>query len=182
MDKGDRIETVIAAGGSGRIAVVSDTHIPARAHTLPPRLLELLQGAELILHAGDLVDESVLDELRALAPVEAVAGNMDPYSLHRSLGRRKLVRIGAVTVGLVHGDGARSNTFTRALETFSGVKQQPQAIVFGHSHKPLCCRHEGILMFNPGSATDPRRSPQPSCGFLSIEGGNIDGEIIYFQK
>lgn len=182
MDKGDRIKTVIAAGRTGRIAVVSDTHIPARARALPPWLFELLQGVELILHAGDLVDDTVLDELRALAPVEAVAGNMDPYSLHRSLGRKKLVRIGAVTVGLVHGDGSRSNTLTRALETFRQVTPQPQAIVFGHSHRPLCRHYEGILMFNPGSATDPRRSPQPSCGFLTVEGGKINGEIVYFQK
>ena len=63
---------------NGLIGVVSDTHIPARAPFLPSSLFGLLDGVDLILHAGDIEEESVLDELRALAPVEAVAGNMDP--------------------------------------------------------------------------------------------------------
>lgn len=180
MDQGDSIRKVTVGKAAGRVAVVSDTHIPARARSLPRRLYELLENAELILHAGDLVDESVIVELQAMAPVEAVAGNMDPSSLHRSLGRQKLIRIGKVMVGLVHGDGTRKSTAERALEAFRWVKPRPQVIVFGHSHQPLCSYLEEILMFNPGSPVDPRRSPHPSCGFLTIEGDNIRSEIVYF--
>jgi putative phosphoesterase len=102
-----------------RIGVVSDTHIPRRARCLPPELLRRLEGVDLILHAGDLVDESVIFELQALAPVEAVAGNMDPPHLHEQLKRIKLLQTGGLTIGLIHGDGMRGSTQQRAEEAFS---------------------------------------------------------------
>lgn len=161
-----------------RIGVISDTHVPRRARFLPPVLFRELEGIDLILHAGDLVDESVLVELQALAPVQAVAGNMDPPHLHERLGRRKLIRAGALQIGLIHGDGMRLSTQQRAEEAFSSYR--PQAIVFGHSHRPLCAYSGDRLMFNPGSCVDPRWAGRPSYGLLQVEpGGSVRGEIIY---
>lgn len=179
MDPFGRIREVKIDRTVTRIGVISDTHIPTRGRSLPRRLFAALAGVELILHAGDLVEPGVLKALRVLAPVEAVAGNMDPPELQRALGRRKLIRIGVAALGLVHGDGAgHSSTPQRALETFR--LDRPQAIIFGHSHRPYCERHEGILLFNPGSAVDPRWGQQPSCGLLYIEAAGLCGEIIYF--
>ncbi len=175
--KTDTIVRVGAAPGIRKIGVVSDSHVPVRARCLPPELFSRLQGVELILHAGDLVVEEVLSELEALAPVVAVAGNMDPPALRRRLKRLKLLECGEVRIGLIHGDGLRRRPRKRAEEAFRdcGV----QAIVFGHSHQPLCERSEETLLFNPGSCTDPRRAGRPSCGILHLSGGAVEGEIIY---
>lgn len=164
--------------GVQRIGVVSDTHIPRRARCLPPELLRRLEGVDQILHAGDLVDESVIFELQALAPVEAVAGNMDPPHLHEQLKRIKLLQTGGLAIGLIHGDGMRGSTQQRAEEALANCR--PQVIVFGHSHQPLCTYSGDTLMFNPGSCVDPRWAGRPSYGILQVEpSGGVTGEIIY---
>jgi putative phosphoesterase len=162
-----------------RIGVVSDTHVPSRAHCLPPELLKGLEGVDLILHAGDLVDESVLLDLQALAPVEAVAGNMDPPHLHERLKRKKLVQAGGILIGLIHGDGGmRRSTRQRAEEAFRSFR--PQAIIFGHIHQPLCEYSGPTLIFNPGSCVDPRWSERPSYGILHVKpDGTVSGDLIY---
>lgn len=174
----DQIKAVHYGSDVKVIGVVSDTHIPTRGHSLPAELFRLFEGVQLILHAGDLVDEKVIDELRALAPVEAVAGNMDPIHLKNRLGRFKLVNIGTVGIGMLHGDlRGRRISFDRVKDIFH--PEQPRAIVFGHLHEPVVKEVEGVLYFNPGSLIDPRRTPRPSCGRLLINGSDISGEIIY---
>jgi uncharacterized protein len=161
-----------------RIGVVSDTHIPARARALPPALFTLLEGVDLILHAGDLVEEQVLEELAAIAPVEAVAGNMDSFELQLKLGKKKILEADGFRIGLVHGDIGRdrSRTPQRALDTFRG--DRVHCVVFGHSHQPYRQSEGGVLLFNPGSPTDRRREPRHSCGILTL-GETIDAEHIY---
>ncbi len=162
------------------IGVIADTHIPTRGRSLPPEIFKLFEGVQLILHAGDLVDEKVIDQLKALAPVEAVAGNMDPVQMQNRLGRLKLIRVGEARIGMLHGDlGERKINFNQVKELF--LPEEPQAIVFGHLHEPVNKEHNGILYFNPGSLIDPRRSPRPSYGRLHIDGTGISGEIIYLH-
>jgi len=161
-----------------KIGVISDTHIPRRRKNLPPVLWEALAGVDLILHAGDIVEEWVLRDLGTLAPVEAVAGNMDPGNLAEKLLRKKFLELDGKKIGLIHGDGFRGTTIQRAQEAFES--DHPHCIVFGHSHRPFNETVEGILMFNPGSCTDPRREPRPSYGILYLE-DSIRGEIHYFN-
>ncbi len=162
------------------IGVIADTHIPTRGRAMPPDLFRVFEGVQLILHAGDLVDENIIDELKVIAPVEAVAGNMDPVQLQRSLGRLKLVKIGAVGIGMLHGDmGGRNIKYKQAKDFFK--PEDPQAIVFGHLHEPVNSDYQGTLFFNPGSLIEPRRTPKPSCGRLRIRDSEISGEIIYFD-
>jgi uncharacterized protein len=159
------------------IGVVADTHVPNRARFLPPRLFKLLADVQLILHAGDLVDEGVIRELSAIAPVEAVAGNMDPLKLQQQLGRLKLIKIGQLGIGLLHGDlGGRKVVFERMRELF--LPEIPAAIVFGHLHEPLIRKIGQTLFFNPGSAVEPRRDSRASCGRIIINGNQVSGEII----
>jgi hypothetical protein len=162
-----------------KIGVISDTHIPVRAKKLPAALPEIFTGVDLILHAGDLVDRMVLDELAQIAPVEAVAGNMDPAGLVERLGRKRLIRAGDFLIGLVHGDegNPRVKTPQRALAAFT--KTQVDAIVFGHSHQPFNERVGSILLFNPGSPTNRRREKFFSCGILTL-GKEIEAQIILF--
>lgn len=150
---------------------VSDTHVPRRARRLPDELLQGLEGVDLILHAGDLVTEEVLADLATLAPVEAVAGNMDPFSIVARLGRAALVDIGSWRIGLVHGDrGEGASAPERALAAFEGTDLD--LIVFGHSHKPEVVDGETtaggrpVLLVNPGSPTDWRLEPGPSYGLV----------------
>lgn len=177
IENDEAIVRVRLERGVRRIGVLSDSHVPLRARCLPTELLTRLQGVDLILHAGDLVDESVLLKLHSVAPVEAVAGNMDPPHLHEQLKRRKLLQSGGLKIGLIHGDGMRMAARQRAEEAFRDV--QPQVIVFGHSHQPRCTYSGDTLLFNPGSCVDPRWAGGPSYGILHLNSAGVTGEIIY---
>lgn len=157
------------------IGVLADTHIPVRATCLDPKIFELFDGVDLILHAGDLVEEFILDELQALAPVEAVAGNMDHGGLRKKLGMDKIIRLPDLSLGIMHGSGAPWSMPDRAFRSFkdTGV----QCIVFGHSHEPFLEEREGILLLNPGSVSDPRRGSTPSCAFLYVKNGSLKGKL-----
>lgn len=158
------------------VGLVSDTHIPTRKSSLPAELFDALDGVDLILHAGDLVEERVLLELEALAPVEAVAGNMDHPGLREKLGLEKIITIGEVALALTHGTGPHSTAAERVFLRFAGLGVQ--GIVFGHSHEPFLERRDGILLINPGSVSDPRRGSSASCARLHLEGKRIEVEII----
>ncbi|MGI6712469.1 MAG: metallophosphoesterase family protein [Bacillota bacterium] len=162
-----------------KVGVLSDTHLPRRGKVLSVELWEAFGQVDLILHAGDIIDEAILSDLKALAPVEAVAGNMDFGHLAFSrLPRKKLLSLENKKIGLIHGDGLKGTTLERARKAFE--EDSPDCIVFGHSHQPYNKIVHGILMFNPGSCIDPRREPYPSYGILHI-GDNIKGEIHYFK-
>ena len=158
------------------VGVVSDTHLPRFGRSLPPALLDGLRGVDLILHAGDLTELFVLDELAQIAPVEAVYGNVDSLSVLLALPAKRVIEVAGVRVGLVHGHGQGSTTLQRAQRAFSGTSVA--AIVFGHSHAPYCQRLGEVLLFNPGSPTDKRREARPSFGVLRVE-EKIEGAIHY---
>lgn len=164
------------------IGVVSDTHVPLRARSLPGEVFRGLDGVDLILHAGDILDESVIRELCAVAPVEAVAGNCDPWPLRNRLGPQKIVEIGGVKIGLTHGHlGVGRTAAERAAGLFAA--QGVACVVFGHSHSPFNEVLDGVLLFNPGSPTDRRREPLPSYGILTIDSGtgSIEGRVVRFS-
>ncbi len=161
-----------------RIGVLSDTHIPGRARTLPPVVFAGLQGVDMLLHAGDITRLDVLGELAAIAPVQAVHGNMDPLLVRQQLPHKLVVQVGSHRIGLIHGDGTGLSTPERVYRIFS--KEQVDAAVFGHSHQPYNERRQGLLLFNPGSPTDRRFCPQFSYGILTITENGITGEIVYF--
>ncbi|HHT63453.1 MAG: metallophosphoesterase family protein [Bacillota bacterium] len=164
-----------------KIGVLSDSHIPYRGKALPRFIWEAFSQVDLILHAGDIAEESVLIDLNCLAPVEAVRGNMDvEESFTRfKLPLKKIITTGNKKIGLIHGNGSSGTTMERARKAFEGEKVD--CVVFGHSHRPFNEIIDGMLMFNPGSCTDPRREPRPSCGILHV-GDTVTGEILYFDK
>ncbi|MDD2568912.1 MAG: metallophosphoesterase family protein [Clostridia bacterium] len=162
-----------------RVGVISDSHYIGGAPL--PKALELLQhmGVSKILHAGDVGDLSFLQALEKIAPVDIVAGNCDGLNRAESWGRKKIVEINGVSIGLIHGDGIGDNTPSRALKAFAS--QKVNAVVFGHSHQPLKEERDGIMLFNPGSCKLPRgKDPRPSFGLFFIEEGKLKADIIYF--
>jgi len=163
-----------------KIVVISDTHMPGRAKELPQPLLAALPEADLILHAGDWSDWSVYELLSGYAPVEGVTGNTDPGSIGRKLGYSRIVEADGFRFGLVHGHIGSKSTEENAIATFAG--QHVDAVIFGHSHIPLLRTVNGLLVFNPGSATDRRRQPQCSFGIIHTDGGSLRAEHVFYDR
>jgi putative phosphoesterase len=161
------------------IGVVSDTHMPGKTAKFPEELLKGLEGADLILHAGDINQDHVIYQLEELAPVAAVAGNTDDWWMERALGSKKLIRAEDAVIGLVHGYQGPGSTLERVKRAFAG--EQVNCVVFGHSHIPFQEVIDGVLYFNPGSPTDKRRQEMFSYGILRVSGTCIEGEIRYFR-
>ncbi len=156
------------------IGVLSDTHIPGTADSLPERVAEGLKGVDMILHAGDLTEESVLGELNRIAPTTAVAGNMDSETLKERLPRKKTLEACGIKIGLIHGYGPPFGMAGRIRKEFGDVN----VIVFGHSHSAMNARKDGVLFFNPGSSTDNIFARQKAYGILRVKKGAVAGEII----
>lgn len=166
------------------IGVLSDTHMPHMARSLPRAVVDGMReaGVDVLAHCGDMLDESAIPELEAIAPLQAVAGNNDSWGLLERFGEKKVLTFGSVRIGMVHGHGStrRESTPDHAFAQFRN--ENVQAVLFGHSHMPLCEWREGILLFNPGSPTDKRRQPRYSYGILRIEDGAIDPQLHFFDS
>jgi len=150
-----------------RVAVISDTHIPAASSKLPEALLEGLKGVDLIIHTGDLTEPYVLDDLKNIAPIEAVVGNMDSSQVRRILPEKKVLELEGFRIGLIHGNGSPHNLIKYVQEAFKNEKLD--CIVYGHSHNPRIDKIDGTIYFNPGSVTDKVFAPYNSFGMLEIK-------------
>lgn len=142
-----------------RYGLVSDTH--GHFH---PRLHELLDGVETILHAGD-VGNGVLGDLESIAPVIAVAGNMDEPSGTLPLMRTEPMPFGLTGIAHGHEFPRGKEQRSRALAAaFEG--QEVRMILFGHSHEPYLEFYKNTYLVNPGAAGPPRFNLQPSVCLL----------------
>lgn len=146
------------------LGLISDTH-----GLLRPEAVAALRGCERIVHAGDVGSADVLRQLRDIAPVVAVAGNVDTDAWSRTLPRNTVVEFAGHAVYVVH--------------ILSDLQRQPapagvSAVVFGHSHQPSVEERDRVLYVNPGSA-GPRRFRLPiSVGTMSIVGGRLTASIV----
>lgn len=134
-------------------------------------LFEALAGVSRILHAGDVGERPVLDALRAIAPVLAVYGNVDP--LDGVLPESVAIEEGGLSIHVSHGHELGSPAPAKLLERYSA-----DIIVFGHTHRPLVERHGERLVVNPGAAGPKRFNTQPTVGILRIANGKADAEIV----
>jgi uncharacterized protein len=157
-----------------RVAVIADTHMPRGSRRLPRECVRRLEAAELILHAGDFVAASVLEELRKLAPVEAVAGNMDEADLLAVLPERLVVEVAGSRIGMVHVPGPVLGRRERLTAAFPGC----DAVVYGHTHIPEVSRLGGTWVLNPGSPTERRGARTHSLLVLEIDSGDIRPELV----
>jgi uncharacterized protein len=157
------------------VAVVADTHMPRGARSLPEDCIARLRAADLILHAGDVVAASVLEELTRLGPpVHAVHGNMDDAALQRSLPETLVVEAGGAQVGMIHDPGPRVGREERLVRRFPGCA----AVVYGHTHIPQVERVGKTWILNPGSPTERRRAPAHTMLLLDVDDGQIRPELI----
>lgn len=153
-----------------RIGLISDTHGLVRASVHPA-----LAGVELILHAGDVGGDDILDELALIAPVRAVYGNTDDRFDPR-LTEAIVVEIGGLHVHVSHGHEVGRVTPEELMATYT-----EDVLVYGHTHRALVTRAESRLVVNPGAAGPRRFDLKPSVGVLTVSEGQADVEIIEIE-
>lgn len=162
-----------------KIIALADTHIKSGSITeaLPAGLIELIEQADIVIHAGDFVTRQAYDELAGICRLEAVHGNMDEMSLKKLLPDRKIIEVCDLKIGIVHEAALsiQDTTGARYMAKEMGV----DVLVFGHIHKPVIDKSD-LLLLCPGSPTAPRLS-EPGVIELSIEGGNISGKVITLE-
>lgn len=159
------------------VGVIADTHVGEFLGELPRAALDALAGCDLILHAGDLSDGSVIPALERIAPVVAVRGDHDLPDAP-ALPRRAIATIGGRRIGLIHGKRPSSDTLVVAAHAAAGHRlafdagraramarafrgHAVDAVVFGHWHEPLITHVGDVLVVNPGAV----------CPWGSLEGG-----------
>ena len=153
------------------VLVLADTHIPRRAKGLPDGLLPCLERADLILHAGDLLEASVIEELSRYAPVRAVKGNVDGPDV--DLPETLEFEVGGVSVAMIHDSGPKKGRRSRMRRRFP----EARVVVFGHSHIPLLEDEGDLMLLNPGSPTDRRPQPEHTFALLRVEGGEAEADV-----
>lgn len=156
------------------IGLISDTHIPERANKIPEKVFDVFKDVEMILHAGDLVSRSVIQELENLAPTICVQGNMDRmYGLN--LPKREIIKVDNLTIGLDHGE-VYPRGDTQQLK-YIGMEMRVDVLITGHTHTPFIKELKNMILLNPGSPTVPRMS-DPSVMLVEVDYNDLDARII----
>ena len=154
-----------------RLLLLADTHVPRRARDLPAQVWGEVDRADVVVHAGDWVDASLLDALSARAGrLIGCWGNNDGPELRARLPEVARVELDGVRLAVVHETGAAAGREGRIATRYDDA----DLLVFGHSHIPWdTTAATGLRLLNPGSPTDRRR--QPACTYMTatVEGGTI---------
>ena len=156
-----------------KIGVISDTHLRGPDDRLLAIVRKYFHDADLILHAGDLVELRVLDAFGD-KDVIAVCGNMDSSRVEDEIPLKRVLEIGRFRIGLIHGWGSPYDLEDRIRGEFEDV----DCIVYGHSHYPANHIRQGVLFFNPGTAFDRRHDVSNTVGILEVGEEAITGRIV----
>jgi putative phosphoesterase len=152
-----------------RLLLLADTHLPRRARDLPDEVWREVERADIVVHAGDWVDEQTLDRLEAGSHrLVGVWGNNDGPGLRARLPEVARVDLDGLRLAVVHETGQARGRDERMAAAFPDT----DLLVFGHSHIPWdTTAPGGLRLLNPGSPTDRRR--QPACTYMTaaVEGG-----------
>jgi putative phosphoesterase len=153
-----------------KLLLVSDTHIPGRARRLPDAVLEAADAADIVVHAGDWVSASVLDELEQHAPVLGVYGNNDGSDLRTRLPEVARRTIDGLRFAVIHETGEAKRRESRMEAAFPDA----DVLMFGHSHIPWdTVTPRGLRLLNPGSPTDRRRQPRHTLMTAIVDDGEL---------
>lgn len=154
-----------------RVVVLADTHIrQGSSRRLPDGAYRALDGADAVLHAGDVMVADLLQELGGFAPTYAVLGNNDDGELAGMLPHTRTLELGGVTVAMIHDSGPTAGRAGRMRRKFPDA----ELVVYGHSHIPYDgAGLDGQWLMNPGSPTERRSQPHHTIGVLDLDGGAI---------
>lgn len=159
------------------VGLISDTHIPSRAREIPIKVFQVFEKVDYIVHAGDLVDLSVIDKLEQLAPVLAVYGNMDGPEIRGKLPKINSVKVFDWRIGVMHDPGTLFGTGKmREIAKQKGFN----VLVYGHTHHPNIKWEDTVLFINPGSPTNPLPPfvAKPTVALLRVTKEKIFPEIV----
>jgi putative phosphoesterase len=166
------------------VGLVSDTH-----GLFDPRLNQVFDDCELILHAGDVGSEDVIEELRRIAPVQAVRGNVDPPASNLPL--TLTLAVAGLTIHVLHilpaaqsdlaawAESARSRALPQAATRLLGAfDPSVDVVLFGHSHQPCLIELGSVVWVNPGGAGRRRFKLPRTCARLEISDDALDAQVI----
>ena len=159
-----------------RLLLMSDTHLPARAKRLPGRLWELVDDADLVIHAGDWVTAALLDKLEQRVEVLGVWGNNDGADLRGRLPEVARRDLHGIRFAVIHETGDAASRERRMDAAFPDT----DVLVFGHSHIPWdTTTPQGLRLLNPGSPTDRRRQPDFTAMTAVVDDAGLrDVELV----
>jgi putative phosphoesterase len=160
-----------------RLVLIADTHVPKRARDLPAPVWTAVEAADLVVHAGDWVDEALLDRLEArCARLVGVYGNNDGPALRARLPEVADVELDGLRVAVVHETGPATGREQHCEARFPGR----DLLVFGHSHIPWdTVTPGGLRLLNPGSPTDRRRQPFATFMTADVAGGTLGDVVLH---
>lgn len=159
------------------VGLISDTHVPDRAKKIPEKVFKVFGNVDFIVHAGDLVQLSVVDELERLAPVLVVSGNMDGSQIRGKLQKLNSFKVFDWKIGVTHNPGTLFGIGKmRGIAKTNGF----DVLVYGHTHNSSIKWEQDVLFVNPGSPTNPAPPflARPSVALLRITKEMITPEII----
>jgi putative phosphoesterase len=155
-------------GDNYSIGVISDTH-----GRIPSGVPKAFKKVDLIIHAGDIGDETVLDKLSKIAPVVAVRGNMDYGKWTRQLPETDIIEIGQIVLYVLH----IANRLDPDPDDASF-----NAVISGHTHRPDVYEKNGVTFINPGSASYPKFGNPGSAAMIQIRSNTLSVELIYLKN
>lgn len=156
------------------IGLISDTHIPDRMKELPEKVFEAFKDVEMILHAGDVTSQEVIEKLEEIAPVTAIQGNTDRI-VGLDLPKTAVVEAEELKIGVMHGE-VYPRADTQQLH-YLAKQLGVDILVSGHSHQPKVEKVEDVLLINPGSPTVPRLADR-TVMILEINKKEVDVELV----
>ncbi|MBT0159459.1 metallophosphoesterase [Candidatus Bathyarchaeota archaeon A05DMB-2] len=160
------------------VGLISDTHVPVRARCIPKAVFKIFENVDFIVHAGDLVELAVIDELEQLAPVLAVHGNMDGPQVSGALPKLNSLKVADWKIGVMHDPSTLFGMGKmREIAKHNGFN----VFVYGHTHNPTIKWEGKTLYINPGSPTNALSSSvnKPSVGLLKVTKEAIAPEIVH---
>ncbi|MBE0480483.1 MAG: YfcE family phosphodiesterase [Dehalococcoidia bacterium] len=164
-----------------RIGLISDTHIPEIAKCLPDEVREAFSGVELVLHAGDIYADSVLDELREIAPVLAARGDDDYGIRDKRVQEVHRITVHGLDLYLTHSSQFWARSLIEQPQKH-GLDKAPDVVIFGHTHREVTHSVLGSLLVNPGSATFPYYQQRlGTVAILTLENGHARASIVQLQ-
>ena len=157
-----------------KLGIFSDSHVNDLTD-LPKKAMNLLEGMDLIVHAGDYTDKELVDKLQKLGNFKGVYGNMDPHSVREELPKKVTLELNGFKIGVIHPSegGPPFGLEKRITKKFERI----DAIIFGHTHFPKNEVINGILYFNPGSITGKFPARHKTFGILEIN-REVKGKIV----
>ena len=156
-----------------KAGIISDTHLSSTNALFQKQVDTCFQDCDLIIHAGDLTDLSILNAFNGKT-IQAVHGNMCNHTSYKKLPSKLLFDLGGFSIGLIHGDAlGRWEIENRLWDVFP----EADCMIYGHTHKPVCHKISNTLVINPGSFCGTGKYGAPGTYAILEVGETLSGSL-----